>query len=178
MSHNQLSPAQLSDEEDGRLVAAMRVLLIECVTDMKTPELLFPVFIDAMVTLIHTSNVKAGWWSDIESGQPKIRNVPEILALAHSEISEALEGFRKNLPDDKLPHRSMLEVEIADTLIRLLDLAGSRIIPGQGAVADTPATAEGVRMNLGASLTEKLLFNRTREDHQLEHRRGEHGKKI
>ena len=46
------------------------------------------------------------------------------LALVHSEVSEALEGMRKDLKDDHLPHREMVEVELADTIIRILDLAG------------------------------------------------------
>ncbi len=46
------------------------------------------------------------------------------MSLVHSEISEALEGARKNLMDDKLEHRTMFEVEIADVAIRLGDLVG------------------------------------------------------
>lgn len=53
----------------------------------------------------------------------KERNLGEMLMLAVSELSEALEGHRKNLPDDKLPHRSMVEVELADFIIRMLDTA-------------------------------------------------------
>ena len=37
---------------------------------------------------------------------------------------EAVEGVRKDLMDDKLPHRKMEEVEMADAFIRLLDFAG------------------------------------------------------
>jgi hypothetical protein len=41
-----------------------------------------------------------------------------------SELSEALEGHRKDLMDDKLPHRKMVEVELVDFLIRAFDMAG------------------------------------------------------
>lgn len=51
------------------------------------------------------------------------RNVGELLALIHSELSEGLEAHRKDLNDDKLPHRKGLEVELADALIRILDMA-------------------------------------------------------
>ena len=44
---------------------------------------------------IRTQNEK--WWRDIETGEPLERNVGELIALAHSELSEALEAHRKNL---------------------------------------------------------------------------------
>lgn len=49
---------------------------------------------------------------DFESSDYKI---PAVLALIHSEVSEALEAFRKN---DKLNFSE----ELADTIIRVLDL--------------------------------------------------------
>lgn len=71
---------------------------------------------------VHAANRK--WWQDPHTGEPIERNPLELLALAVSEVSECLEGERKNLMDDKLPHRRMAEVEMADTYIRLLDFAG------------------------------------------------------
>lgn len=64
------------------------------------------------------------WWLNLETGEPIARNVGELLMLAVSELAEAMEGHRKNLMDDKLPHRAMFEVELADCLIRIFDLAG------------------------------------------------------
>lgn len=77
---------------------------------------------------IHEDNVKAGWWTDPKTGQSikETRNVPEMLMLIVSEVSEAMEGARKDLPDDKLPHRKMFEVELADACIRIFDLAGAK----------------------------------------------------
>ena len=75
-----------------------------------------------------------------------------MLALIHSEISEALEGLRKNQMDDHLPHRSMAEVELADALIRILDFAGMK------------------GYDLGGAVREKLDYNRTRSDHKKENR--------
>ena len=70
---------------------------------------------------VHAANLK--WWQDLETGKPIVRNRGNLLMLVITELSEAVEGIRKNLPDDKLPHRSMEEVEMADAFIRLLDYA-------------------------------------------------------
>lgn len=69
------------------------------------------------------------------------------------------EGARKDLMDDKLPHRKMLEVELADTLIRIFDFAG------------------GYGLDLEGALREKLAFNKVREDHKPENREKEGGKR-
>ena len=66
------------------------------------------------------------WWKD--NNGVDIRENPltfsNKLCLIHSEVSEAMEGDRKGLMDDKLPHREMREVELADAVIRIFDLAG------------------------------------------------------
>lgn len=113
---------------------------------------------------IYQGNVKAGWWTDLSTGKPKEKgNITEILAklaLVHSEVSEAVEGVRKNLMDDKLPHRPMIEVELADAVIRIVDVCGH----------------EG--LDLAGAIQEKLIFNSIREDHKIENRLGENGKKA
>lgn len=107
---------------------------------------------------VHTANAK--WWQDLETGERIERNKGELLCLIHSEISEAMEGERKDLMDDKLPHRRMAEVELVDALIRILDYAG------------------GFGYDLQGAFTEKMAFNSTRADHSHEARRGEGGKKF
>ena len=68
---------------------------------------------------IYQQNVDVGWWDE-----PLPLDVKQVkLMLVITEIAEATEGERKNLMDDHLPHRRMGEVELADALIRLLDLA-------------------------------------------------------
>jgi NTP pyrophosphatase (non-canonical NTP hydrolase) len=106
--------------------------------------------------ICHTANLN--WWVDLETGQRIQRNFGELIALCHAELSEALEGHRKNLPDDKLPHRSMVEVELADCLIRIFDLAG------------------GLGLDLGGAFVEKMEYNRKRADHKIENRKLEGGK--
>lgn len=116
--------------------------------------------IKALCDLCHGESVAGGWWHDLKDGSAKDRNVAELLCLIHSEISEAMEGFRKDLMDDKLPHRKMAEVELADALIRIFDLAGA------------------AGFDLGGALIEKVMFNRERADHKPENRAKEGGKKF
>lgn len=116
--------------------------------------------VDFLTDLCHGLAKKAGWHSDLATGKPLAVNVPEKLLLIHSEISEACEGFRKALPDDKLPHRSMIEVELADAAIRIFDLAGA------------------MGLDLGGALAEKLAYNMTRADHKPENRLSQNGKKF
>ena len=108
----------------------------------------------------HSAAVRGGWWSDLETGKPKERNKGELLMLIVSEIAEAMEGERKDLMDDHLPHRRMAEVELADTLIRIFDYAG-----GHG-------------YDLAGALIEKLEYNARRADHKPENRLKEGGKSF
>lgn len=122
------------------------------------------------VLLIHAMNIRAGWWEHLESGNPKDRNVGELLALVHSEISEALEGDRKNLPDDKLPQYPMAMVELIDAFIRIADILGAQAFHYQKDYED--------ELDPGRMLFQKLRFNHQREDHKRESRRDDHGKRY
>lgn len=124
-----ISPENMSDEE----VAAYRGIQVA-------------------QALAHKTASDAGWYKDPKTGKAIKRNFGEVVALMHSELSEALEADRKNLKDDKLPHRDGREVEFADLIIRVLDTAA----------------AEG--LDVAGALIEKNRFNRTRADHQLANR--------
>lgn len=110
--------------------------------------------------ICHNLAKEAGWHTDLETGLPKERNKLELIALCHSELSEALEGVRKNLMDDKLPHRKMEEVEMADCVIRIMDYCGL------------------YNLDLGGAIAEKLAYNQTRADHKPENRLKDGGKKY
>lgn len=116
--------------------------------------------INRVAAVCHGIADESGWWTDPKTGESLKgkRNVGEMLCLIHSEISEAMEGHRKNLMDDKLPHRKMIEVELADAMIRIMDLAG------------------GLGLDLGGALVEKLAYNTKRLDHKPENRTKDGGK--
>lgn len=117
-----------------------------------------------LMNICHDASHSAGWWTDLPNGTDLVAliNSPlnpleerlasalvaQKLCLVHSEVSEAMEGHRKGLMDDKLPHRQMIEVELADAVIRIADLAGA------------------LRLDLGGAIAEKLAFNSKRPDHK------------
>jgi NTP pyrophosphatase (non-canonical NTP hydrolase) len=61
---------------------------------------------------IHRYAVEKGWWDND-------RPVPELLCLIHSEISEALEGYRERIPEGE---KGNLGEELADAVIRIWDM--------------------------------------------------------
>ena len=109
--------------------------------------------INELAVEIYQNNVDAGWWD-------KPREKGTLLMLVVSEIAEAMEGERKDLMDDHLPHRKMAEVELADAVIRILDYAGAFGYDVEGAMA------------------EKLEYNKHRADHKRENRAKEGGKQF
>lgn len=89
-----------------------------------------------LARLSHANSREKGFWSLVDSlkDHPRWPDIEVIwklsrIALMHSEASEALEGIRKDLPDDHLPNRSMEAAELADIVIRILDYAGAYKLP-------------------------------------------------
>jgi NTP pyrophosphatase (non-canonical NTP hydrolase) len=108
---------------------------------------------------------KRGWWDDMKDYTGQYAKVASYvfatkLALVHSVVSEALEGIRKDKLDEHLPHRKSVEVELADALIRIFDLAGR------------------MKLDLGSAVIEKMRYNGVRPDHNRENRNAIGGKAI
>ena len=137
--------------------------------------------INDIATVIHQANVDQGWWQDlydvldcIDVAHVNPRSEECLLmkrkvelwfemskaALIHSEVSEMVEGMRKNIMDSHLTHREADEVEGADALIRLLDLMSAR------------------GCDIGGATDEKFAYNQERADHKREAREGENGKLV
>lgn len=122
--------------------------------------------LDELAANVHQAN--ATWWIDLETGED-VRKWPKKffdlwvaskLMLCVTELAEAMEGLRKDLPDDKLPQYKMRDVEIVDNVIRSLDLLGGLGIP------------------FGEIIAAKLAYNAQRADHKPENRKLEGGKSI
>ncbi len=118
--------------------------------------------INSVAQYCNSLAVSAGWWNDLSTGKSLVgtRNRPEMLMLMVSELSEAMEGLRKNKMDDHLPHRKMEEVELADCIIRIFDYAVAH------------------NYDIGTAIVEKLKYNQQRPDHKIENRKLEGGKKF
>lgn len=71
--------------------------------------------VNAMCKTVYENASAHGWWD-------QDRNRGEMIALMHSELSEALEAIRTgNPPCPKDPSMSTLEEEMADVVIRVMD---------------------------------------------------------
>lgn len=74
---------------------------------------------------VYLRNVKAGWWTNIETGEPKKRNVGELFMLMTTELAEAFESYIAKSADDKLPQYPGVGVEMGDLIIRIADFCGA-----------------------------------------------------
>jgi NTP pyrophosphatase (non-canonical NTP hydrolase) len=116
--------------------------------------------IDYAVQVCADSSRRGGWDEGVDYSNPYV--VGTKLMLVVSEVAEAMEGHRKGLNDDKLPDRPMVEVELADAVIRIFHLVD---VLGYG---DT----------FGDTLVRKICYNDVRADHKPENRAKAGGKRY
>lgn len=95
---------------------------------------------NGMCVRIHAIAVEKGWWTS----QP--RNIAEILLNIHCEISEAAEVARDDITksDEKIAGYSAFEIELADAVIRIMDLA------------------QAMELDLARAIEAKTAYNRNR----------------
>ncbi len=81
-----------------------------------------PVSWQTLAKTVHQDNVDRGFWpADVMD-----RNVGEALCLIHSEVTEAFEAsLYPEIMDDKVPDYPAFWVEVADAVIRVLDLGAA-----------------------------------------------------
>lgn len=85
--------------------------------------------------VIHELAKEKGWYDGPE------RPIPELLCLIHSEISEALVGFRNQIPRGD---KGWIGEELADAVIRIFDMA------------------EYLNIDISREVESKHLYNTTR----------------
>jgi hypothetical protein len=148
----QPSAAFLSTNNEATMSSTFGQAMIGTSLDMSSRERSAFFGVIAAQELASKTATDAGWYTNPFTKQPIQRNFGEVIALMHSELSEALEAHRKGLMDKHLPHRTGVEVELADCVIRILD------------------TAAALKLDLAGAIIEKNRYNQTRADHKLEAR--------
>lgn len=89
---------------------------------------------EAMARRVRELNTK--WWVDLHTGEKLNRNFAELIALMHSELSEAYEGRDSLIIDEHLPQYRSFFVELADANIRVYDFLGELVTTRNVALAD------------------------------------------
>lgn len=109
---------------------------------------------ETLEDLAYANSAAKGFWDDNPKPPPTdlpaqakhlMTAAPTKICLTHSELSEALEGIRAgDPPDDKIPEFTSSEAELADAVIRIMDMA------------------KAFNLRVGRAVVAKMAFNATR----------------
>lgn len=147
---------KMNETTQGTVSAALEVLAVHCHDMAREKGFWDDEFLIDVDSLARYSGVvresKCLSYKDL-FGFLNDRNDAELLMLMVTELAEACEGLRHgNGPSEHIPEFSCLEEELADTIIRILDMAAAR------------------NCRIGEAVIAKMKYNAGRPD--------KHGKKF
>lgn len=114
------------------------IINCQCDRGSAVDPLVIPDWLSQVGDEIHANKLRHGWKVTTSEDWEDQHEIPAVLALIHSEVSEALEAFRKN-------NKANFQEELADIGIRLIGLS------------------HGMGIDLKAAILAKVEKNRTRE---------------
>lgn len=167
MKEQPLEPKEPREKPERDEMEAGKDLIIEKIEeasdDLDDQEQMFIDMFEVIQARVHQQAIDNGWWEDYHDIRAAINNWGvEVcahndqvfqkawqlskIALMHSELSECVEGIREKIPtpDQHCSEFTQQEIEIADVIIRAMDLA------------------QGFDWHIAEAIIAKMRYNATR----------------